>query len=406
MKFKQILVLTIILVIFTQVKSQNIITEMSKIEAEILAHENEISILQNKLDKIKFIKLGIEIKSIGLPALLPGDTVIEHSAMSLCYSEKHEQAKWVSHIIIPDIKGGGFSRTNDFREDSLVNTGTAVKADYWYSGYDRGHLAPSADFRWSLEALSESYLYSNMSPQLPELNREIWADLENAIREYVINKNEQVYVVTGGVLKDGLPTIGKENKISIPEMYYKVVLDLEGDTLSAIGFLIPNDECDGTVFSYAVSIDSVEAVTGIDFFASLPDSLENVLEAQINYKQWQVNEKKGNVLPISRHKLPKNTYNSVQARGFYDQKITVCGTVVAVHKSKSDNVFFNFDQKFPEQLFSCSIWKRDASNFSYKPEDYLINKKVCVTGIVTNNKGKPSMNIRNEKQIKLFKDMK
>ena len=121
--------------------------------------------------------------------------------MILGYNENHEQAQWVSHIVLPDVEKGNVSRTNNFRKDELVTSGTASKADYWYSGYDRGHLAPSADFRWSKTALSESYFYSNMAPQLPELNREKWAELENAIREYVIENKIQVYVVTGGSVK-------------------------------------------------------------------------------------------------------------------------------------------------------------------------------------------------------------
>ena len=111
--------------------------------------------------------------------------------MSLVYSEEHEQAKWVAHIISPDIITGNVSRTNDFRPDPHVSTGSTVEEDYFlkylqpdssykYDGYgfDRGHLAPSADFRWSTTALSESYFYSNMSPQRPEFNRGTWAELE------------------------------------------------------------------------------------------------------------------------------------------------------------------------------------------------------------------------------------
>lgn len=386
--------------------AQNIDEKIKEIENEIATKEKEIVVLKNKLSELKLIKVNHDINTFGLPALTEGDTVTEHLAMSLCYSEKYEQAKWVSHIILPDIKNGGFSRTNDFRPDSLVKTGTAVKADYWNSGYDRGHLAPSADFRWNLKALSESYYYSNMSPQLPELNREIWADLENILRGYVIEKNEQLYVVTGGVLKGGLDKIGKENRVSVPETFYKVILDLEGDTLAGIGFLIPNAECENTVFSYATSIDSVELVTGIDFFAALPDSLEEVLEAENNYKQWQVLDRKDNVLPIPGNELPKNCYNSVQVKSHYDESVTVCGTIVSTHKSKAGNIFLNFDQQFPNQLFWCTIWKTNVPNYSYKPEEYLLNKKVCVKGIVKEKYGKPAMSLMNEKQIKLFEEMK
>lgn len=396
---------SILLLIFFQINfslfAQKVSDSISILENEKLEHENKIIEIEQYLAQLKLQKIKFDINSIGLPALNPYDTVIQHSAMSICYSEKHEQAKWVSHIILPDIKNGGFSRTNDFREDSLVKTGTAVKSDYWDSGYDRGHLAPSADFRWNLKALSESYLYSNMSPQAPEFNREIWAEIENTIRDYVTAKNEQVYVVTGGILTDSLPTIGK-NKVSIPEMFYKVIIDIEGDTLTGIAFLLSNDKHEYPVFSYAVSIDSVEALTGIDFFPALPDSLENIIESQCDYKLWQVDKRKINVLPISRNSLPENTYNSIQARSHYDENITVCGTVVDVHLSKTDNIFINFDQSFPDQLFWCTIWKSDIPNFSYDPVIYLANQKMCVTGTVKEKYGKPSMSIRHEKQIQLL----
>ena len=134
-----------------------------------------------------------EIKNILLPELKPGEDLIEHSALFLVYDEQHEQSKWVAHKISQNISEGSVGRTNDFREDTLIKTGSASEKDYFtkslneqgkysYNGYgfDRGHLAPSADFRWSKTALSESYFYSNMSPQLPEFNRKGWAKLENA----------------------------------------------------------------------------------------------------------------------------------------------------------------------------------------------------------------------------------
>ena len=71
-------------------------------------------------------------------------------------------------------------------------------------GYDRGHLAPSADFRWSKKALSESYFYSNMSPQVASFNRECWADLEGLIRGYVYENKRDLIVYTGPVLHEGL----------------------------------------------------------------------------------------------------------------------------------------------------------------------------------------------------------
>ena len=388
----------------SQAFGQNMEEKINSYQKKIDSTQQTLNQLIANLKELKLVKVQKDIQKYGIPKLEDGDTVINHTAMSLCYSEKHEQSKWVVHIITPDIIYGGYGRTNDFREDSLVKTGTPVTKDYWYSGFDRGHLAPSSDFRWNLKALSESYFYSNMSPQRPEFNREIWAELESAVRSYVYEKKEQVIVVTGGILKDGLPKMGKVNKISIPEKFYKVVIDIEGDTTAGIGFIIPNEECDDPVMSYAVSIDEVEKQTGIDFFSSLPDSLENKLEASFDYKLWQTGHKKGNVLPIHRRKLPKNSYNTVQARSHYDEKGKVCGTVVSIHKSKKGNIFMNLDQKFPNQIFWCTIWKSNSFNFSYDVEKVLMYKKICVKGVIKEKYGNPSMSLQHEKQISFYKD--
>ena len=236
------------------------------------------------IEKIKLKRVASQIQKVALPKNDKKHKVIHHSAMSLSYNEEHEQANWVVHMIIKDIKDGKVTRTNDFRVDPFVESGTAVKDDYWYSGYDRGHLAPSADFRWSRKALSESYYYSNMSPQLPDLNRQIWAKLENKIREWAI-QNEELYVVTGGVLKPGLKTIGK-NKVSVPNFYYKIIVDYHEPDYKALAFVIPNGSTKKHFLEFAVSIDSVERLTGFDFFPNIPDNIEDRIEESENVTMW------------------------------------------------------------------------------------------------------------------------
>ena len=381
-------------------KSINFLQE--KIDSVDLLHQNLLS----EIEIMKLKRVRHDLKKIGLPEIKKGDVIINHTAMTLCYSEEHEQAKWVAHIITPEVIKGGLGRSNDFRVDSLVPTGTAVKADYWYSGFDRGHLAPSADFRWSRIAMSESYLYSNMAPQRPELNRERWAELEDAMRQYVVDHKEQIYLVTGGVLKKGLPKMGKKNKITIPEYFYKVAIDVVGDTIGGIGFILPNETCENPVMSYAVSIDSVEKLTGINFFPNLDDSIENKIESEFDVNQWQNKERKGNVLPIHRTKLPKKCYNTVQARSHYNEKGKVCGTVVAVKVSAKGNTFLNFDQKFPNQLFTCTIWQRNAVNFSFDIEKTLINQKICVKENIKKSFGLPAINLEHEEQIIFWEDIK
>ena len=189
---------------------QSISESISSLESERSELQDHVDRLDAEIIDWKEKQIIENLKEIGLPS----SNYIQHQAMILEYSEEHEQARWVAHMIVPDIKNGLAYRSNDFRVDPKVKAGTAVQQDYFLTdtlvngeveydgyGYDRGHLAPSADFRWSEEALSESYYYSNISPQLPEFNREKWAELENHLRRYVIVNEVPLYIVTLPVLK-------------------------------------------------------------------------------------------------------------------------------------------------------------------------------------------------------------
>lgn len=212
------------------------------------------------------------------PAHSPDDQIIAYTAYALSYSEEHEQAQWVIYFLTRERLGGPVERTDDFRPDPDVATGSASLADYRGSGYDRGHLAPAGDMTWSATAMSESFFMSNMSPQKPGFNRGVWKRLESLVRFWAV-ENEEIYVVTGPVLSDGLPTIGP-NKVSMPRYYYKVVLDYKEPEIKGIGFILQNESSSASLQGFAVTIDSVEVFTGIDFFPGLPDDVEDRVEAQ------------------------------------------------------------------------------------------------------------------------------
>ena len=221
-----------------------------------------------------------------LPEILDGDELVKHVAFTLCYNEKYEQAKWVAYRLTSEMcDNNGEGRSNNFRIDTEVNTGSASPDDYKKSGYDRGHLCPAGDMGWSEQTMSESFLMSNMSPQLPAFNRGIWKKLEMDVREWA-KKNNEIYIVTAGVLDDSLPTIGTD-KVAVPRYYYKIILDYKMPEYKAIAFVLPNEGSKQSVFDFAVSIDSVEHLTGINFFPALPDSLENFLESQIDIGKWE-----------------------------------------------------------------------------------------------------------------------
>ena len=148
--------------------------------------------------------------------------LVHHRYYSLSYSEQHEQAEWVFYEIKKERVLGLISRTDNFRSDNSVSTNSATLSDYKGSGFDRGHLAPAADFSFSTTAMSESFYMSNMSPQNPSFNRGIWKNLESLVRTW--GTNNSIYVVTGPILDDCSTTIGTNN-VCIPEYYYKVIYD-------------------------------------------------------------------------------------------------------------------------------------------------------------------------------------
>lgn len=372
---------------------EKVLEEKKEETQDVLSTLEELKLLRIQQD---LLKLGYPIQS------LPGQT-ITHSAIALSYNEQHEQANWVAHIITPEIIQGNRSRSNDFRPDNLILTGTPVTEDYWDSGFDRGHLAPSADFRWSQKALSESYYYSNMSPQRPGLNREIWAELEGKLREVVIRENTQLWVVTGGILRDSLPTIGVVNQVSIPEYYYKVALMYTGDQSKGIGFIIPNQTTHYPLLSFAIPIDSIENLTGINFFPALSPEEDRTLEGKIDPQLWVSEKEKGETLPIDMEILPRGYVNTTAAKYHIDGKISVCGTVVSTkYHEPSGATFLNLDRKFPNQVFSATLWKDARTNFSYLPEHFLLNKEVCIDGIVKMSRGTPTVNVKHERQIRML----
>jgi endonuclease G len=232
-----------------------------------------------------------------LPAHAPGPDIVEHAGYTLRYSETHEQAAWVAYVLTAERLAGTASRSGDFRPDPAVPTGSATPADYWNSGYDRGHLAPAADMKWSARAMSESFLMSNMSPMSPEFNRGVWERLESRVREWA-GENGELYIVVGPVLADVLPVIGKD-RVAVPRAFFKVILDYRVPDYKGIGFLMPNEPSSRSLDAFAVPIDSVEKATGIDFFPALPDSLERAVEGSLRPAAWGLTGREIAAAPVS-----------------------------------------------------------------------------------------------------------
>lgn len=224
---------------------------------------------------------NIESEVTGSVLPLSDGEKVQHQYYQLAYSEEHEGALWVYYHLTPEFTNGTAERKDNFKEDPLVSTGSATLEDYKNSGYDRGHLCPAASMTINQTAMDESFYLSNMSPQHPSLNRGRWKSLETAVRNWVNEKGE-LHVVSGAIYNSLLEVIGPE-EVSVPAHYYKVIWDGEGHML---GFILPNEKCPNELDFYAVAVDSIEQLTGIDFFSIVPDQLEDKIEAENNYSSW------------------------------------------------------------------------------------------------------------------------
>lgn len=394
------------------VQAQSAAEQLRLIKQRQAKLTEEQATLTDSLENVMLRHVQDLLDGMGFPS--EGE-VVRHPGFALQYVEAHEQARWVMHVILPDIRDGREGRTNRFMEDPKISTGSAQERDYFIKemkpdssgykytgfGFDRGHLAPSADFKWSKKALAASYYYSNMSPQRGALNRERWAELEGLLREVVLTHDQPLYVVTGPVLLDTLPVIKRSvNGLTIPYHYWKVAYDPARK--QAIGFVMPNQTCPHPPEWYAVSVDSVEKLTGLNFFQQLPDSIEQRVEASFQVPMWLPERQQGEVLPLAQNRLPRGALNTKGLKQLFPAegpKATICGTVVSATRSKKGHVFLNFDKKFPNQVFSVNIWESNLRNFPYAPEVELMQREICVTGKLHERDGVAGMNVEREEQI-------
>tara|TARA_R110002051_G_scaffold247974_3_gene307471 strand:- start:2051 stop:2863 length:813 start_codon:yes stop_codon:yes gene_type:complete len=220
--------------------------------------------------------------------LLPSSTtgvIVDHSYFSLSYNEPFEQAEWVAYMLDKKHLTYDDRKRPYFIEDPFVSTKSADYRNYKGSGYDRGHLVPAGDRRFSLQAYNETFYTSNISPQDSEFNAGIWNDLEQQTRRWA-KKYGTLYVYTGGVLESGLEEIGQED-VDVPDSFYKIIARRKGDKIYSIAFLMPNKPQFMPLRNFVVSVDDIEKITGIDFFAELPENKQSTFESSNNITGWK-----------------------------------------------------------------------------------------------------------------------
>lgn len=222
----------------------------------------------------------IENSELFYPTSTTG-VIIKYSSYALSYSEKHEQAEWVAYVLKQEHLTEDKRKRPNFRQDPSITSQSANLSNYKKSGYTRGHLLPAGDRVFSKQAYDETFYTSNISPQLFEFNAGVWNSLEVRIRNFV-KKNGEVFVVTGGILTDTLKTIGDE-KVAVPDYFYKIIFYKKNQKYKMAAYLIPHNKIKKRKYSdFSVTTDSIEKLTGIDFFYQLDPSIQEQLESKID----------------------------------------------------------------------------------------------------------------------------
>ena len=225
-----------------------------------------------------------EYSRLGVPGN-QGD-ILCRTGYLLAHSQETKTPYWVIEHLTAEKAKGKLKRKDNFEPDPDLEKGKRAElTDYKGSGYTRGHMAPAADMKWNTGAMEQCFYLSNMIPQNPPMNEQIWAALEENVRAWAIRRDD-VYVVTGPIYKGGVKkTIGK-NRVGVPTHIYKIVYD--PNTLEAIAFIMPNKPIDKKgMAKYIVTIRDVEAKTGLDFLSGLNTQLQDIVETKKQTGLWR-----------------------------------------------------------------------------------------------------------------------
>lgn len=224
----------------------------------------------------------LEVKTApGLP-----EQIKEYTGFTVSFNEKTHMPNWVSWELTADkTSGPAVRKGKKFFKDYDIR-GCAAHRDYSGSGYTRGHMAPAADMKWSEEAMIDCFSMANICPQVQELNSGTWGKVENKCREWAL-RDSALIIIAGPVINPPAPDefIG-DIEVAVPKQFFKVILAPYANPPRAIGFLMPQGKVFGGMQTTVVPVDSIEALTGHDFFFALPDSVETLIESKAQFHKW------------------------------------------------------------------------------------------------------------------------
>jgi len=247
--------------------------------------DRELEAAWEKKYKSGQVKVGTPKLTVHKPEL-----IIKRTAYTLSYNVNTHCANYVAWHLTKNRLYGDAQRTKFEADDKIPAKHRIEWFDYYGTGYDRGHLCPAGDCRWSEGAMAETFLMTNICPQAHNLNEGVWNDLEQQCRKWA-KEGKDLYIAAGPIFDNpNLKMIGKRKgkKIAVPDRFFKVVMIMDKQP-KAIGFIYPNDDTNNEMKDYCVSVDKIESLTGIDFFPSVDDYVEEKMESVCDTKNWNFN---------------------------------------------------------------------------------------------------------------------
>ena len=214
------------------------------------------------------------------------EQIIIHEGFRISYNQSRCIPNWVAYELTKSETYGDVERTDYFDVDPSVSGRQAKYGDYSHTGYDRGHMAPAGDMKWSREAMDACFYLTNICPQNHVLNKGDWNDLEIKCREWA-RRYGRAWIVTGPIVTSREPkTIGSHHVV-VPDAFFKAVMVPQKDSYQAIAFVMNNDATHNEMMDCSMTIDELENLTGIDFYHALPDEVENRVEDKVTLSVWR-----------------------------------------------------------------------------------------------------------------------
>lgn len=213
------------------------------------------------------------------------EKILHREGYTVSYNADSKQPNYVAWTLTAWKLEGKNKRRNTFYEDpELYDSEKAFLRDYYNSGFDRGHICPAADNKWSKTAMIESFYLSNICPQTHTLNTGDWLTLEEKCRKWA--RKEDLHIISGPLFKNKKRTKLKK-RVDIPTHFFKAIVTLSKGKERGIAFIYANDQSSQPMEYHVCSIDDIEKLTRFDLFSSLPAKLQDKIEAQKDLKSWR-----------------------------------------------------------------------------------------------------------------------